>query len=60
MRAILKSIGVLALAVCGLGLTGCCNGNNCWDAWDPYDRNRCDLVEGREWRDCNPSCGPCN
>ena len=56
MRAsILKTICVLALTVCGLGLTGCCA--NCEDQWAHY--KPCDLVEGQPARDCAPSCNPC-
>ena len=59
MRAsILKTMGVLALALCGLGLSGCCNCcQNCNDPWERYQP--CDLIEGQQSRDCAPSCDPC-
>ena len=48
MRAfIFKTVGVLAFAALGLGLTGCagrCFGSTCCDAWESYEP--CDLIEG--------------
>ena len=53
----------VALAVFGLtvllGLGGCCGKwqPNCCNNWDWYDP--CDLIEGREARDCNDrGCHP--
>lgn len=54
MRAsILKTFSILALAACGLALSGCCA--NCDDKWQ---YNACDLIEGQEACECVNSCAP--
>jgi hypothetical protein len=60
MRVSLAVLGGLCLL---LGLAGCCSDKcpswqpNCCNNWDWYDP--CDLVEGREARNCAPDdCAP--